>query len=87
MFESRISEDADGERRIMGSGRREEDGDELGIPGFLGRGRPADTGGSGKALLPSLIPGGYCPVRERLRPRNVSATFRTCEKSYINKRR
>lgn len=82
MFERRMSDEADGERRIIGSGRRDDVDDEPGMPGFLGSGIPADGGGSGSPLTPGLTPGGYCPVRERLRPRNVSAIFRTCEKSY-----
>lgn len=79
MFDMRIREEAEGERRMMGSGRREDDGP--GRPDFLGTGRPADGAGTPGGLLPGLTPGGYWPVRERLRPRKASAVLRTCEKS------
>jgi hypothetical protein len=79
MFDKRISEDAEGDRRIIGSGRL---ADVPGRPGFFGRGRPADGAGTVRAFAPGLAPGGNWPVRERLRPRNVSATFRTWEKSW-----
>ena len=80
MLESRIGEDADGESRMIGSGRR----DEL-DPGFLARGSPAEGAGTtGMGRLPGFAPAAYAPVREeRLRPRKISAVLRTCEKSYL----
>lgn len=78
MFDMRMREEAEGERRMIGSGRREEEGP--GRPGFFVRGSPADGAGIG-AFVPGLTPGGYW-LLERLRPRNDSATFRTCEKSF-----
>jgi hypothetical protein len=84
MFDSRIGEEAEGERRIIGSRREVElevvDGD--GTLGFLGSDRPAEGMGTTMLLLPpGLTPGGYWFRDERLRPRKTSAVFRTWEKS------
>jgi hypothetical protein len=74
-LDMRIRDEAEGERRMIGSWFLE-------LPLFRGWVRPADGAGTtGCGLLPGFAPGGYCPVRERLRPRKVSATLRTCEKS------
>lgn len=88
MLERRMGDEADGERRMIGSGRRElPDDDDM--PGFLGRARPAEGAGTMIPPLPELIlllPGGYWPREPRLRPRNISAVLRMCEKSYFNMR-
>ena len=53
----RSSDEAEGERRMIGSGRRDE---ELDPDGFLGREvSPADGAGTGAPLLPGFVPGGY----------------------------
>ena len=85
IFDIRIRDDADGERRMMGSGRRVDAEGAVavpGMPGFFGNERPADGAGMGGCLLLGLTPGGSWPVRERLRPRKSSAVLRTWEKSY-----
>lgn len=75
MFDMRIREEADGERRMIGSGREDEPDlrdDEV-------MDSPADGAGTTWFLLPGLAPA--CPARLRLRSRKVSALLRTCEKS------
>lgn len=81
MFERRMGDDAEGDSRMIGSGRR----DEL-DPGFFASGSPADgVGTTGMGRLPGFAPAAYAPVRdERLRPRKISAVLRTCEKSCHN---
>lgn len=56
MLDMRMRDEAEGERRIIGSGRREDAGP--GRPGFFVRGRPADGAGTA-GLVPGLTPGGY----------------------------
>lgn len=89
MLDRRIGEEADGERRMIGSGRRElPDDEEDEGPGFLGSARPADGAGTMMPPLPGpalLLPGGYWPRELRLRPRKISAVLRICEKSYKKK--
>ena len=66
MFDMRRREEAEGESRIIGSGRR---------AGFLGR-ETRDVGfDEGVGMVVEL-------GRGRFRPRNISADFRTCEKSF-----
>lgn len=79
-----MGDEADGERRMMGSGCREllDDEEET---GFLGSARPAEGAGTMIPPLPVgplLLPGGYWPRELRLRPRKISAVLRICEKSY-----
>lgn len=71
-LEVRIREEAEGERRMIGSPLRE------GL-GF----RPPAVGAMGLAPL-GFVPGGYWPGRVRLRPRKISAVFRTWEKSWLS---
>lgn len=75
MFDMRIREEADGERRMIGSGR--EDEPDLRDDEFIDS--PADGVGTTWFLPPGLAPA--CPARLRLRSRKVSALLRTCEKS------
>lgn len=69
MFDMRRRDEAEGESRMIGSGRRE---------GFFERDTseealPAEGKGAGTEDC--------CTGRGRLRPRNISADLRTCEKS------
>lgn len=73
MFDMRIREEAEGERRMMGSGR------ELDLRD--GMGRPAEgTGTIDEGLTPGLAPG--WPGRSRLRSKKIAALLRTWEKSW-----
>ena len=65
----RSSDEADGERRIIGSIRR------LGFFKLETRAIDEDRPADGTAVGP--------PGRARVRPRKISACFRTWEKSYI----
>lgn len=85
MFDMRSREEAEGETRMMGLGRREDEdeGEEeeegLESSGFLGM-LPAPGVGIMFGLPPVLaLPCG----RDRLRPRNSSAVLRMCEKSCV----
>lgn len=74
MFDMRMREEAEGERRMMGSGREWDLRAE-------GADKPADGAGTiDELLMPGLAPG--CPGRERLRSKNCSALLRTWEKSW-----
>lgn len=66
----RMSDEADGERRMMGS---------CVLLALRGWDRPADGDGTTMdcGLLPAFTPAGYCPGRERLRPSMDSAVLRT----------
>lgn len=78
MFDMRMREEAEGERRIMGSGR------ELGLRD--GMGRPAEGAGTiAEGLTPGLTPG--WPGRSRLRSKKTAALLRTWEKSWKAKQR
>lgn len=78
MFDMRRSDEAEGESRIMGSGRR---------AGFLGSETRddvlelADNEGARVPLLALDAEEGWGPGRGRLRPRKISADFRIWEKS------
>ena len=64
---------------MIGNERREEE-DETGSNGFFGI-EPGPVDGIGGLVAGCVLPGGYWPARDRLRPRNISAVFRTWEKS------
>ena len=78
MFDIRRREEAEGERRMIGNERREED--ETGSNGFFGI-EPGPADGIGGLMPGFVLPGGYWLARDRLRPRNISAVLRTWEKS------
>lgn len=67
MFDMRMREEAEGESRMIGSGRALDFRDEV-------SGRPADGAGTA-GLFVGLAPG--WPGREPLRSRNTSALLRT----------
>lgn len=72
-FDMRMRDEAEGEIRMIGSGREWE---ELDLRDAIER--PADGAGM-EPLMPGLAFG--WPGRLRLRSRNNSALLRTCEKS------
>ena len=72
MLLMRRREEAEGESRMMGSGRR---------VGFLERTVVEDGFGGMEAAVVVVEEG--CVERRRLRPRNVSAVLRTWEKSWV----
>lgn len=77
MLDMRRREEAEGETRMIGLGRRE---DEESV-GFLDiEPGPADGDGFDFISGLELLPDGY-PARARLGPRIRSAVFRTWEKS------
>lgn len=85
ILESRMGDEAEGDRRMIGSTRREEEDDddeedEIAVGGFLGSASPAE--GAGRIPpLPGI--GLFAPGRAlRFRPRKVSAVLRTWENSY-----
>lgn len=82
MFDIRRREEAEGERRMMGYGREEEEFVEEGGAGCLIRDAPLGIDVDA-AFMPgfAMFACACWPGRERLRPRNISAVFRTWEKS------
>lgn len=75
-FDMRIRDDADGERRMIGSGRDEPFFEDGGPSPAEGVGRSADLLGAA-FVAPVVVPA------RLLRPRKVSALLRTCEKSCV----
>lgn len=72
MFDMRRSEEAEGESRIIGSGRR---------PPFLGRETSEDVLEAVEDGGAALGAEGLGPGRGRFRPRKISAVLRMWEKS------
>ena len=77
MFDMRRREDAEGDRRMMGSERFEETAEDIGFEMFAA-GRAASEPLTGAP--PGRDDEAGIPFR---RPRKVSACLRTCEKSYL----
>jgi hypothetical protein len=73
MFDMRMREEAEGERRMMGSGRELDFRD--------GMDSPAEGAGTiDEGLTPGFAPG--WPGRSRLRSKKMAALLRTWEKSW-----
>ncbi len=75
MLDMRRRDEAEGERRMIGSGRRD---------GFLGRETRDELPAATDAGIAGVEDGWL--GRGRLRPRKTSADFRTCENCYVRRK-